>query len=206
MSTIDQWATDNLSLFLGLDPDTLSQQVLPYLNTFNTPDDLANHLQTLLGITPATTDFIHEYTSRRFGPPPPPPAKRAPSSSSRSQFPSPAQIAQQNVAKQAWANEKNVYRKKDTEDEYFVGYARVPWLFREQETIELQTHLRQSFPRRITGYISSVLSITITTTTTTNSFCIDTVYEREPTYIGLIADLRQDDQEEEEGVGRLDGP
>lgn len=42
--SLESWATDKLSVFLGFDPETLRTQILPYLMTSQTPDALADEL------------------------------------------------------------------------------------------------------------------------------------------------------------------
>lgn len=42
--SLESWATDKLSVFLGFDPETLQQQILPYLMSSNSPDSFAEQL------------------------------------------------------------------------------------------------------------------------------------------------------------------
>lgn len=42
--SLESWATDKLSVFLGFDPETLKTQILPYLMSSNSPDAFANEL------------------------------------------------------------------------------------------------------------------------------------------------------------------
>lgn len=72
--------------------------------------------------TEDTTNFIQEYISRRFVSPP---VAKQSNSAKNKRASAPVQSvqpSQQSTTTQAWANEKNVYRKKDKEEEYFVGY------------------------------------------------------------------------------------
>ncbi|KAI9030823.1 putative zinc finger motif, C2HC5-type-domain-containing protein [Phycomyces nitens] len=63
---MEYWATEKLSIFLGLDTHTLETQVLPYLITLETADELTEHLTNMLGTSPDCLDFIYEFASRRF--------------------------------------------------------------------------------------------------------------------------------------------
>jgi hypothetical protein len=44
MSTLDTWAQDKLSVFLGFDPETIRSQVLPYLMSTQTPEAFGERL------------------------------------------------------------------------------------------------------------------------------------------------------------------
>ncbi|KAL0088085.1 putative zinc finger motif, C2HC5-type-domain-containing protein [Phycomyces blakesleeanus] len=63
---MEHWATDKLSIFLGLDTLTLETQVIPYLMTLDTPDALTQHLTDMLGTSSDCLDFIYEFANRRF--------------------------------------------------------------------------------------------------------------------------------------------
>jgi hypothetical protein len=42
--SLENWAIDKLSVFLGFDPETLQSQILPYLMSSNSPDAFAEQL------------------------------------------------------------------------------------------------------------------------------------------------------------------
>ncbi|CAO3606850.1 unnamed protein product [Cunninghamella echinulata] len=63
---MESWAVNQLSVFLGFDPETLKNQVLPYLMSFDSPISLSEHLYDLLGASSDTMDFIQEFVSRQF--------------------------------------------------------------------------------------------------------------------------------------------
>ncbi|KAI8093550.1 putative zinc finger motif, C2HC5-type-domain-containing protein [Halteromyces radiatus] len=63
---MDNWAVDQLSVFLGFDPETLKSQVLPYLFSFDNPTSLSEHLQEMLGTSNDTLDFIHKFVQQQF--------------------------------------------------------------------------------------------------------------------------------------------
>lgn len=42
--SLESWAIDKLSVFLGFDPETLHSQILPYLLTSESPDAFAEQL------------------------------------------------------------------------------------------------------------------------------------------------------------------
>ena len=42
--SLENWAIDKLSVFLGFDPETLQSQILPYLLTSESPDAFAEQL------------------------------------------------------------------------------------------------------------------------------------------------------------------
>ena len=42
--SLESWAVDKLSQFLGIDDETLKTQVLPYLLSYDSPDALQGHL------------------------------------------------------------------------------------------------------------------------------------------------------------------
>ncbi|KAI8579706.1 hypothetical protein K450DRAFT_241102 [Umbelopsis ramanniana AG] len=134
------WAVEKLSVFLGFDPETLEEQVYPYLMSLNTSNELVEHLTNLLGTDESTMQFIQEFSTRRFPPTQPalanPRAPQAVSSSkptsrtssadnSRSASPQSQARSSTEVHEpsfgQSFSNEQNVYRKKDVEDNYFVG-------------------------------------------------------------------------------------
>lgn len=48
--SLESWATDKLSVFLGFDPETLKTQILPYLMSSNSPDAFANELMVREGL------------------------------------------------------------------------------------------------------------------------------------------------------------
>ncbi|CAO3629328.1 unnamed protein product [Mucor hiemalis] len=87
--SLESWATDKLSVFLGFDPETLQQQILPYLMSSNSPDAFAEQLMDMVGTSEEALAFIQEFTERRFqpkvekalplkpaSPPPPPPPQQ----------------------------------------------------------------------------------------------------------------------------------
>ncbi|KAG2175867.1 hypothetical protein INT44_000345 [Umbelopsis vinacea] len=137
MSSMKEWAVEKLSVFLGFDPETLEEQVYPYLMSLNTSNELVEHLTNLLGTDESTMKFIQEFASRRFPPTQPtlaqpralqavsskPTSRTSSAGNSRSASPqarSSTEIHESTVG-QSFSNEQNVYRKKDVEDNYFVG-------------------------------------------------------------------------------------
>jgi hypothetical protein len=47
LSPMENWAIDQLGMFLGFDPETLKTQVMPYLLSFDSPTALSEHLQVI---------------------------------------------------------------------------------------------------------------------------------------------------------------
>ncbi|OZJ05940.1 hypothetical protein BZG36_01241 [Bifiguratus adelaidae] len=115
---MDAWAETKLVDFLGFDHETVRSQLLPYLNSLGSKDALTTHLLELLGSERA--DFIQEFASKLFPERKSKPA--TPPSTPRSSTPTKVPETQPEVDwKKAFGNEKNVYRKKDVEDDYFIG-------------------------------------------------------------------------------------
>ncbi|KAF1802511.1 putative zinc finger motif, C2HC5-type-domain-containing protein [Mucor lusitanicus] len=146
--SLESWAIDKLSVFLGFDPETLQTQILPYLLTSESPDAFADQLMEMVGTSDEALAFIQEFTERRFHPkqapvdqssraspkPKPKPAATAsvnatasPSSSSTaSSIPNtqsegvfPALPSNQQPYETMWPANISVHQKK--EDEYFAG-------------------------------------------------------------------------------------
>lgn len=46
--SLESWAIDKLSVFLGFDPETLQSQILPYLMSSNSPDVFAEQLLVII--------------------------------------------------------------------------------------------------------------------------------------------------------------
>ena len=44
MSSMKDWAVEKLSVFLGFDPETLQEQVYPYLMSIGSSNELVEHL------------------------------------------------------------------------------------------------------------------------------------------------------------------
>jgi hypothetical protein len=44
MSLMKDWAVEKLSVFLGFDPETLQEQVYPYLMSIGSSNELVEHL------------------------------------------------------------------------------------------------------------------------------------------------------------------
>lgn len=44
MSSLENWATDKLAIFLGFDSGTIKTQVLPYLMSTESPDIFADRV------------------------------------------------------------------------------------------------------------------------------------------------------------------
>jgi hypothetical protein len=55
-----------LASFTGLDDETVTDQIIPYLSSFPTKQALVNHLQELLGPGSAQQAFINSYSNQRF--------------------------------------------------------------------------------------------------------------------------------------------
>ncbi|KAL1924833.1 uncharacterized protein VTP21DRAFT_4487 [Calcarisporiella thermophila] len=126
---LENWAVDRLSIFLGLDTETLTSQVMPYVMRISGPEQTVEHLQELLGTTPDAALFIQEFVERRF-PPQNISKNTTPATTARSPLLNEGaftnnskmwDIDAQTPKAPAWANEKNVYRKKEQEEVYFVG-------------------------------------------------------------------------------------
>ena len=118
------WATNQLSLLLPLDPDSL-QQVLTYTSTLP-KDAAAEHLKNLLGDSPKALEFISSFNSRRDAPPSSAPAAaEAPKSTRKPQkkkpplnkLPPPRKV-------EDYGNTQGAYQKKDEED-YVAGNRKV---------------------------------------------------------------------------------
>ncbi|KAI8331035.1 putative zinc finger motif, C2HC5-type-domain-containing protein [Chlamydoabsidia padenii] len=67
---MENWAIDQLGMFLGFDPETLKTQVMPYLMSFDSPTTLSEHLQDMLGTNEDTINFIQRFVQQRFPPQP----------------------------------------------------------------------------------------------------------------------------------------
>ncbi|CAO3654636.1 unnamed protein product [Mucor fragilis] len=145
--SLESWAIDKLSVFLGFDPETLQTQILPYLMASNSPDAFADQLMEMVGTSDEALAFVQEFTERRFRPkqapveqsraspkPKPKPvasasvnAAASPSSSSTvSSIPNaqsegvfPALPSNQQPYETMWPANISVHQKK--EDEYFAG-------------------------------------------------------------------------------------
>ncbi|KAI8641818.1 putative zinc finger motif, C2HC5-type-domain-containing protein [Parasitella parasitica] len=147
--SLESWAIDKLSVFLGFDPETLQSQILPYLLTSDSPDAFAEQLMDMVGTSDEALSFIQEFTQRRFGPkqapeqsqtylkpkpkPKPKPsaavslAKASASSSPLTSSIPDAQLegsfpslpSNQQPYETAWPANISVHQKK--EDEYFAG-------------------------------------------------------------------------------------
>ncbi|KAI7891902.1 putative zinc finger motif, C2HC5-type-domain-containing protein [Mucor mucedo] len=133
--SLESWATDKLSVFLGFDPETLKTQILPYLMTSQTPDALADELMGMVGTTEEALGFIQEFVARRFPPKPvvvekhvkapkitpkqtaSPSTSSIPNSQSEGVFPS--LPTNEQPYESMWPANINVQYKK--EDEYFAG-------------------------------------------------------------------------------------
>ena len=118
-ATFIDWASNQLSILLGLDDETLRSDFIPYLLTFKTPIELRGHLVDILGTAGQAGNFIQTFIDGRFA------------KNQRSKKPVSAPIAsparevvksdpQHNIAN-AFGNPAQVYIKKQTEDDYFVG-------------------------------------------------------------------------------------
>ncbi|ORY99307.1 putative zinc finger motif, C2HC5-type-domain-containing protein [Syncephalastrum racemosum] len=141
MASLEEWATDQLGVFLGalgFDAEAIQMHILPDLARLDTPEALMNHLTDLLGTDPSALGFIKEYSRRRFPPksarssprpsapkvqtpplppsaPPQQPQQHVPSSSSNV-FPS--LPANANANTNHWPANINVYMKNKTEGDY----------------------------------------------------------------------------------------
>ncbi|CAG8493466.1 9909_t:CDS:2 [Ambispora leptoticha] len=134
MSNLEEWASEKLTSFLGLDRETLEGQIIPYLLSFDNESGLAKHLEELLGVNDGSTTFIEEFIAKRFPPQKqitttqqtrvlkthqfPTPAKQNRQKDSRSSSPQP----NKNDSQEAWQRDKNAYMKsKDDDEDYFAG-------------------------------------------------------------------------------------
>ncbi|KAI8327855.1 putative zinc finger motif, C2HC5-type-domain-containing protein [Choanephora cucurbitarum] len=129
MSTIESWATDKLSVFLGFDSETIQTQILPFLMSSNSPDLFAEQLMEMVGTSEDALSFIQEFTERRFQPKKIPMAKPTPVQAEPSHT-KPAQESSfpslpknQPSYDTMWPANINVHQKK--EDEYFAGLRKV---------------------------------------------------------------------------------
>lgn len=48
MSSMKDWVVEKLSVFLGFDPETLQEQVYPYLMSIGSSNELVEHLTVSL--------------------------------------------------------------------------------------------------------------------------------------------------------------
>jgi Holliday junction resolvasome RuvABC ATP-dependent DNA helicase subunit len=55
MSSMKDWAVEKLSVFLGFDPETLEEQVYPYLMSLDTFNELVEHLTVSYSATYSRT-------------------------------------------------------------------------------------------------------------------------------------------------------
>lgn len=62
-----------LASLLGLDEPTVKEQILPYMTTMRSPQQVQQYLETLLPPGTASANFTRNYLNLRFPPPPPPP-------------------------------------------------------------------------------------------------------------------------------------
>ncbi|KAI9261925.1 putative zinc finger motif, C2HC5-type-domain-containing protein [Helicostylum pulchrum] len=153
--SLESWATDKLSVFLGFDPETLKTQILPYLMSSNSPDAFADELMGMVGASDEALSFIQEFTERRFAPkvetPPPRPAHAAPKASTPKQPVSPSTSSIPNTQSEGlfpslpkneqpyetmWPANINVHQKKD--DEYFSGLKKTKRGKNKAQTNELR--------------------------------------------------------------------
>ncbi|KAI8393525.1 putative zinc finger motif, C2HC5-type-domain-containing protein [Radiomyces spectabilis] len=125
--SFEDWAEEQLSIFLGFDPETLQSQVIPYLLSADSPQVLRENLQEMVGHSEETAPFIQEFVTRRFAsqknqkkdnkgnqkPEPPRHDTREPTS----QFPS-LPATESNMQ---WPSNINVYVKKEKDDDYYMG-------------------------------------------------------------------------------------
>ncbi|KAI8968481.1 putative zinc finger motif, C2HC5-type-domain-containing protein [Mycotypha africana] len=88
--SLESWAIDKLSVFLGFDSETLETQIIPYLMKNDTPEAFSSQLMEMVGTSDKALDFIQDFTQRRFFSKP---AKSTPTSSIvETEKASPAQI------------------------------------------------------------------------------------------------------------------
>ncbi|KAG0172301.1 hypothetical protein DFQ28_008323 [Apophysomyces sp. BC1034] len=124
---LENWAVEKLSVFLGFDSETLKTQVLPYLMSFTSAEDLTEHLTDMLGTSADSLSFIQEFAVRRFSssrvqkketgkkPPVTSTARETPG-----QFPSLPKSSTSSDTQ--WPSNINVYMKNTTtDDEYFTS-------------------------------------------------------------------------------------
>ncbi|ORX64415.1 zf-C2HC5-domain-containing protein [Basidiobolus meristosporus CBS 931.73] len=64
-NTLQDWASTRIADFLGFGPEDAVPMV-QYLLTFQTSDELAGHLQEMLGVSQEATAFIQEFIENRF--------------------------------------------------------------------------------------------------------------------------------------------
>ncbi|KAI7904135.1 putative zinc finger motif, C2HC5-type-domain-containing protein [Cokeromyces recurvatus] len=133
MSSLESWAIDKLSVFLGFDPETLQTQIIPYLMSSNSPDAFADQLMDMVGTSDDALNFIQEFTARRFQKE----TKKQPLTPVTNKMP-PVSIVEESSApildttvenafpslpsqsyETVWPANINVHQKK--EDEYFAG-------------------------------------------------------------------------------------
>ncbi|KAI8147226.1 putative zinc finger motif, C2HC5-type-domain-containing protein [Fennellomyces sp. T-0311] len=128
--SLESWAVDKLSQFLGIDDETLKTQVLPYLLSFDSPDALQAHLMDMLGTEGEALIFIQEFATRRFdkkptttaavgksSPQQPPKQPKQPKQPPQ-HFPS---LPSEERHQTEWPANINVYMKKDTQGDYYSG-------------------------------------------------------------------------------------
>lgn len=115
------WASNQLSILLGLDDETLRSDFIPYLLSFKTPTELRGHLVDILGTAGQAGTFIQTFIEKRF-------AKNQSNKKSAPVASAPAPTAKeianpdaQHDLANAFPNPAQVYVKKQTEDDYFVG-------------------------------------------------------------------------------------
>ena len=56
----------SLASFIGLDEETVTQQIVPYLETFTTRQALINHLEELVGPGQSQRNFLESYADEKF--------------------------------------------------------------------------------------------------------------------------------------------
>ncbi|KAI8368084.1 putative zinc finger motif, C2HC5-type-domain-containing protein [Blakeslea trispora] len=135
MSSLESWAVDKLSVFLGFDSETIETQILPFLMSSDSPDRFAEQLMEMVGTSEDALSFIQEFTERRFQPKKIPITETAPvraepvntktsaqkEPQEESSFPSLPK--NQQSYETMWPANINVHQKK--EDDYFAGLRKV---------------------------------------------------------------------------------
>ncbi|TPX63265.1 hypothetical protein SpCBS45565_g06726 [Spizellomyces sp. 'palustris'] len=119
MNTVDGWAQDRLSALMGLGGEEL-QQITAYLLQITSPEAVVEFLTGMLGDAPPAVQFIQEFNTRRFPPVVTKGAWRAPLKTADVQASTPVN-GSPTQAKKNFKDEQNVYRKPDTEEDYFKG-------------------------------------------------------------------------------------
>ncbi|ORY00116.1 zf-C2HC5-domain-containing protein [Basidiobolus meristosporus CBS 931.73] len=110
-NTLQDWASTRIADFLGFGPEDAVPMV-QYLLTFQTSDELAGHLQEMLGVSQEATAFIQEFIENRF------PSKGGINSTNQDTQPF---KANEPTKTKLWKDENNVYRKSDKDEVYMPG-------------------------------------------------------------------------------------